>query len=83
MINSSSLSFQEAVRHAKEQLGISILELNWEDHQGFIIPDDGIATSCLFIHEAISSGSSVLVHCAQVIVWSLVVGSKSIIVFRS
>ena len=57
---------QEAVKKAKEESGITILELNWEDQESFSIPDEDIFTSCVFIHKAISSGHSVLVHCAQV-----------------
>ncbi len=57
---------QEAVRKNEHELGIVTLELNWEDHEGFSIEDKDICTSCLFIHKAILSGHSVLVHCAQV-----------------
>ena len=54
------------MRKAKDELKVTILDLNWEDHNQFIIPDDDLITSCRFIHEALKSGNSVLVHCAQV-----------------
>ena len=54
------------MKKAKDELKVTILDLNWEDHNHFIIPDNDLITSCRFIHEAIKSGNSVLVHCAQV-----------------
>lgn len=57
--------YLESVKKAKDELKVTILDLNWEDHNHFIIPDNDVITSCRFIHEAIKSGNSVLVHCAQ------------------
>ena len=60
------LSQQEAVERAKLQLGIVFLELDWEDTTSFIISDADLTKCVKFIHSAITSGGSVLVHCAQV-----------------
>lgn len=60
------LSQQEAVERAKSQLGIVFLELDWEDTTSFIISDADLTECVKFIHSAITSGGSVLVHCAQV-----------------
>ena len=60
------LSQQEAVERAKSQLGIVFLELDWEDTTSFVISDVDLTKCVKFIHSAITSGGSVLVHCAQV-----------------
>ena len=58
--------FQEGVKKAKDDLHVQFLNLNWEDSVSFAIPDCDLATAVNFIHKARTEGSSVLVHCAQV-----------------
>ena len=58
-------SSQTAVDKARDELGIAFLELDWVDATSFHISDESLSTSCRFIHQARSSGASVLVHCAQ------------------
>ena len=57
---------QEAVGRARTELGISVLDLGWEDTTSFAIPEEDLARSAKFIHAARAAGGSVLVHCAQV-----------------
>ena len=52
---------------AAKDLGITFLEMNWEDSTSFSIPDADLVRCVEFIHEARGNGGSVLVHCAQVI----------------
>lgn len=59
---------QEAVQKAKNELKLSFLELEWEDTTSFCITDESLSRCCQFVHQARASGSSVLVHCAQVCV---------------
>lgn len=51
---------------AKSDANVVFLELNWEDTTTFSIPESDLVKCVSFIHEARSSGGSVLVHCAQV-----------------
>ena len=59
---------QDAVRKVKNELKLSFLELEWEDTTSFCITDESLSKCCHFIHQARATGSSVLVHCAQVCV---------------
>ena len=45
---------------------MTFLDLDWIDATSFEISDDSLDECCRFIHKARTSGSSVLVHCAQV-----------------
>ena len=50
----------------KNNLNITFLNLNWEDSESFVIPEDDLVCCTRFIHTARQNGGSVLVHCAQV-----------------
>ena len=54
------------MKYAKEELKIEFLELNWEDIISYVIKEDDLVQCARFIHQARSSGGSVLVHCIQV-----------------
>lgn len=56
--------YLQGVATAKE-LGITFLELGWEDTTSFVIPETDLGRCVEFIHEARGNGGSVLVHCAQ------------------
>ncbi len=51
---------------AKKDLGIEFLALDWQDSISFSIPEAELVSCVEFVHAARMSGSSVLVHCAQV-----------------
>ena len=59
---------QRAVEHAKTELKLVFLELNWEDSSSYVIKVGDLVECARFIHQVRSTGGSVLVHCAQVIV---------------
>lgn len=42
------------------------LELNWEDVISYVIKEEELVKCARFIHQARSTGGSVLVHCAHV-----------------
>ena len=54
------------MEHAKKELKLEFLELNWEDSISYVIKEDDLVQCARFIHQARTSGGSVLVHCAQV-----------------
>lgn len=56
---------QDAVVQAKSELGITFLQLKWEDLTHFCIPEEDLVQAVRFIHHGRLEGS-VLVHCAQV-----------------
>ena len=47
-------------------MGVTFLLMNWTDSESFVIPQGDLCRCVEFIHDALTSGSSVLVHCAQV-----------------
>lgn len=57
--------YLRGVEAAKSELGITFLELGWEDAVSFTIPQEDLIKCVKFIHEARENGGSVLVHCAQ------------------
>ena len=57
---------KEAVDKAKKELHIKFLNTDWMDSTIFQIPLQDLVECVQFIHTARISGSSVLVHCAQV-----------------
>ena len=54
------------MEYAKKELKLVYLELNWEDTTSYVIKEEDLVQCARFIHQARSSGGSVLVHCAQV-----------------
>ena len=60
------------MKRAKKELKIEFLELNWEDIISYVIKDDDLVQCARFIHQARTSGGSVLVHCIQVYMYSQV-----------
>ena len=56
---------QQAVDKAKS-MGVTFRLMNWIDSDSFVIPRVDLCSCVEFIHDALTSGSSVLVHCAQV-----------------
>ena len=54
------------MEHAKKELKLTFLELNWEDSISYVIEEDDLVQCARFIHQARTNGGSVLVHCAQV-----------------
>ena len=54
------------MEYAKKELKLAFLELNWEDTVSYVIQEDALVQCARFIHQARTSGGSVLVHCAQV-----------------
>lgn len=57
---------QTAVEKARSELRVTFQNLDWIDSTSFDISDASLSACCVFIHQARSSGASVLVHCAQV-----------------
>ena len=51
---------------ARVNLGVTFLELNWEDTTTFSIPESDLVECVEFVHRARLNGGSVLIHCAQV-----------------
>ena len=45
---------------------MTFLELNWEDIISYVIKEDDLVQCARFVHQARTSGGSVLVHCIQV-----------------
>ena len=45
--------------------GVDFLELNWVDAHEQVLPAADVQRSVKYIHAAITSGKSVVVHCAQ------------------
>ena len=45
---------------------MAFLELNWEDIISYVIKEDDLVQCARFVHQARTSGGSVLVHCIQV-----------------
>ena len=56
--------YPDAVVQAKSELGITFLQLKWEDLTHFCIPEEDLVQAVRFIHHGRLEGS-VLVHCAQ------------------
>ena len=54
------------MEYAKKELKLVFLELNWVDIIPYVIKEEDLVQCVRFIHQARSSGGSVLVHCAQV-----------------
>ena len=61
-----TVTVQAAVEHAQSEMGVVILNMDWEDTEQFTIPQSDFVQSSKFIHEGRQRGGSVLVHCAQV-----------------
>ena len=59
------LPLQQAIDKAKS-MGVTFLVMKWTDSESFVIPQADLCACVEFIHDALTSGSSVLVHCAQV-----------------
>lgn len=57
---------QDAVARAKSELGITFLQLKWDDVTDFCIPEEDLVQAVRFIHHGRLEGGSILVHCAQV-----------------
>ena len=54
------------MEYAKKELKVVFLELKWEDTISYVIQEGDLVQCARFIHQARTSGGSVLVHCAQV-----------------
>ncbi len=56
------------MKKARDELGVSFLELNWEDTTSFSIEEQDLVKSVEYVHRARMGGGGVLIHCAQVVV---------------
>ena len=54
------------VESVKKELNLVYLELNWEDVISYVIKAEELVQCACFIHQARTTGGSVLVHCAHV-----------------
>ena len=66
MVNCVCVYEQDAVARAKSELGITFLQLKWDDVTDFCIPEEDLVQAVRFIHHGRLEGGSILVHCAQV-----------------
>jgi len=57
-------SFSRAVRIAKKSKSITFLNMDWDDSHLQKLSEEDLFTACKFIHENVSRGQHVLVHCA-------------------
>ena len=57
--------FENSYKSVLSEHDVSCFYVEWEDHTSFDIPDVDLAQVLRFIHERLSTGGSVLVHCAQ------------------